>query len=261
MDTDPVLRNPDDVARLLLGPKFKLFLKLPPLRRLMLKALGRHLRALNAALKDAMSEGAEQVVILGAGFDTRVFRFRDLLGGVTVFEVDFPGTQALKQRRARTLLSQQPIAVRYVPVDFNSDNLSDELVKNGFDRSKKTFFIWEGVSMYITPGANDQIFEFVRESSPAGSLMVFEYVFQSLIDGSSTHYGAQEGRAYVAKKGEPFTFGIPEGSVGDFLGKRGFELISDLSGPGLEQQYLSDDSGNIHGKVHAYASVALCRVA
>ena len=61
--------------------------------------------------------------------------------------------------------------------------------------------------------------------------------------------------------GEPFIFGIPEGTVGDFVTRRGFELVSDLSGPELDRRYLADASGNVLGQVHAYASVATCRIA
>ena len=272
LESDPVLRNPDSVAGKLLGLKFKLLVGIPPLRKMMVKTVNRKLpgtyhfhvartKHIDAALRAAAGEGTGQVVILGAGFDTRAIRFRELLAGVPVFEVDFPGTQALKQRRVRGLLERQSNAVRFVPVDFNTDDLEERLVTNGYDTSKKTFFIWEGVSMYISSEANDQIFAFVRNSSPTGSFLIFEYVFQSLIDGSSTHYGAQESRAYVAARGEPYVFGIPEGTAGDFLKERGLELVSDFTGARLEQEYLSDESGNAHGKVHAYSSVALCRVA
>lgn len=271
-EKDPVLRNPDTMARQILGPKFKLFTGFPLLRKIMVRTVKKKLpgtyyfhiartKHIDAALVEALDGGAQQVVILGAGFDTRAFRFRDRLAGITTFEVDYPGTQAVKQQRAARLVAQHPGAVRFVPVDFNVDSVGDELAKAGYDKAKKTFFIWEGVSMYITAEANDQVFAFVHDNAPAGSGMIFEYVFQSLVDGTSTHYGAVEGREYVAARGEPFIFGIPEGTVGDFVTRRGFELVSDLSGPELDRRYLADASGNVLGQVHAYASVATCRIA
>ena len=74
--------------------------------------------------------------------------------GVKVFEVDHPGTQASKIKRMHKVLKEFPENVVFVPIDFNDESL-DKLHSLGFDRSKATLFLWEGVTYYLTPDAVD----------------------------------------------------------------------------------------------------------
>jgi methyltransferase (TIGR00027 family) len=89
----------------------------------------------------------EQLVILGAGFDGRAWRLPELKDTV-VFEVDHPDTQAGKRESAaRTPAIARE--VRFVAVDFSRDDLATRLRETGFDPGKKTFWLWEGVTMYL----------------------------------------------------------------------------------------------------------------
>jgi methyltransferase (TIGR00027 family) len=95
----------------------------------------------------AVSRGIRQYVLLGAGLDT--FAHRNPHTGLRVFEVDHPATQHWK----RGLLSEHniahPDALTYVPVDFESQSLIDELHAAGFDSTQPTLFAWLGVTMYL----------------------------------------------------------------------------------------------------------------
>jgi methyltransferase (TIGR00027 family) len=91
----------------------------------------------------------DQLVILGAGLDGRAWRLPGL-SGVTVFEVDHPSTQALKRERTA---GWRPIAsaVQFVPMDFRRDDLCQRLQAAGHDPARPTFWLWEGVTMYLAP--------------------------------------------------------------------------------------------------------------
>jgi len=110
-DPDPSVRNPDYLAEKFLGDPLTLDVDHPAVRALSLgydeamtdgevvnavRMMTVRTRFIDDALARAVADGATQVVILGAGFDSHAYRFQDLLAGVRVFEVDRPATQALK---------------------------------------------------------------------------------------------------------------------------------------------------------------------
>src|SRR6185312_8151747 len=103
-------------------------------------------RFIEERLEQAIRGGVSQVVILGAGFDTRAYRLTELLKGARVFEVDQPSTQEYKKRRVRDAGIAVPPNLTYVRVDFRHDKVDDALKAAGYDPTRKTFFIWEGVT-------------------------------------------------------------------------------------------------------------------
>ena len=107
--------------------------------------------AIDAAVRDAVARGATQLVILGAGYDGRAWRMKEL-AGVRVFEVDHPATQNAKRSHLNEL--PPPIGnVSFVPVDFERESLDAALDAAGHDRTRPTCWIWEGVVMYLTRDA------------------------------------------------------------------------------------------------------------
>jgi methyltransferase (TIGR00027 family) len=116
----------------------------------------------------------EQLVILGAGLDGRAWRLPGL-GATTVFEVDHPDTQSLKQARAA---GWKPLAkeVRFVPVDFTRDDLEQKLLAGGHERARSTFWLWEGVTMYLTPEVVGATFRLLGSISAPGSGLALTYM-------------------------------------------------------------------------------------
>jgi len=123
-------------------------------------------------LAQAVSRGITQYVILGAGLDT--FALRNPHLHLRVFEVDHPTTQAWK----RDLLAQSnlptPSNLTFVPVDFERESLSAQLLANGFDPTRPAFFSWLGVVPYLTLDAFRATISFVA-TQPAGTGLVFDY--------------------------------------------------------------------------------------
>ena len=141
--------------------------------RAMADMIGLRTAAIDAAVRDAIAEGARQLVILGAGYDGRAWRLSEL-AGVQVFEVDHPATQAEKKPRVAELPPAKGI-VTFVPVNFERDALGDALERAGHDRSAATCWLWEGVVMYLTRNAMRATLAGVAERSAPGSTLIVNY--------------------------------------------------------------------------------------
>jgi methyltransferase (TIGR00027 family) len=172
-----------------------------------------------------LSAGIEQVVILGAGYDSRAYRIVEPASGVMVYEVDHPATQAMKIAKLKELFDPLPVHVTFVPVDFGSDDLKKRLFAAGYDRNRRTLFIWEGVIYYLTAAAVDETLGFVAQHSACGSSIIFDYFPQEVIDGTDTGREALRMQQRVKKYGEPFRFGIRDEELGAFLRERGFHTF------------------------------------
>lgn len=123
-------------------------------------------------LKDLKS-GVKQVVIMGAGYDTRAFRFYKDFPKVRFFEVNMPVMVANKKKRVKSNLSDLPKNLAYAPIDFNTRDLGQVLAKVGYQKDRKTFFIWEGVVMYLDAAAVKSTLQFIAKNASAGSLVLF----------------------------------------------------------------------------------------
>src|SRR5262245_2887812 len=165
-EPDPAARNPDDLAERLLGNPAAVDLDHPVVRALTLgydEAMKQidvvnavrmtiiRTRFIDQALERAVADGATQLVILGAGLDSHAYRCRTLLARVSVFEVDRPAMQALKKQRVQEAVGVPPANLTYVEGDLLHDDLRELLTSRGYDPRRKTFFILEGVTMYL-PG-------------------------------------------------------------------------------------------------------------
>ena len=203
---------------------------------------------IDTILKKVASEGVKQVVILGAGHDSRAYRFRKVFPDVKFFEVDLPATQAQKKKRLTEIFGSPPDWVGYAPIDFNTQSLEEVLKEAGYDETKKTFFVWEGVTMYITEEGVDSTLRFIAQHSAPGSSVVFDYIHRSLIDGEFSKYPeAQWLFQMMAARGEPYIFGIPEGRAEHFVNQRGLEVLSDLGPDELTKRYLVRTNGSVDG--------------
>ena len=160
-------------------------------------------RCFDDALLSEAAGGIQQVVILGAGYDSRAIRFADELKGVRVFEVDHPGTQARKMSILLRSNIEVPKNVQYVPVDFNRDTLEAELVKKGFSRNRRTLFLWEGVSYYLQKPVVAGVLRFSAGCAP-GSSIILDYALRKFVEGDTSTYGGEHIADWLHKIAEPF---------------------------------------------------------
>ncbi len=185
-------------------------------------------QVIDRQLEDALADGASQLVVLGAGYDSRPYR----IGAVTtarVFEVDHPSTQAVKRELLEARLGTVPANVVWVPVDFLREDFGTCLLDGGYDADALTVFIWEGVTNYLTGEAVDATLRWIATHSRPGSRLSFTYVDRGLLDGSRPFPGSEAWVATVERAGEPFTFGLVPEQLGDYLSARGMTLVSDES--------------------------------
>ena len=208
-------------------------------------------------IDDIASEGAptvSQVVILGAGFDTRAHRL-PALAGVPVFEVDHPATQAAKRSVVESL-GLSSAMVTYVAVDFERQSLEQQLRAAGLRTGMSTLFIWEGVTNYLSDSAVDETLLTIGRLAGPGGVLVFTYIDAGVLDGSVSFPEARRWLANVRRAGEPWTFGLVPSNVGGFLGDRGFVLVSDVSTKQAGERWFAAMGRREHGSALYHVAVA-----
>jgi methyltransferase (TIGR00027 family) len=198
---------------------------------------------------EALQDNAAQVVFLGAGYDSRPYRFRHLIRDTRIFELDTRPTQERKKELLRQAGIAVPEQLTFVPIDFAADDLKDALVQAGFTPQQRTVYIWEGVTYYLSAAVVDGMLSFIRENSAQRSSLAFDYASlsrQALDDGSVQQLRDHMRSAYAS---EPTRFGIRAGELEEFLAQRGYEIVEHLTPAEMERKYLVRRDGSPAGTV------------
>jgi len=172
-------------------------------------------------------ETSTQLVLLGAGFDTRAHRL-PAAQRVTTFELDHPRTSAVKQALLREAIGTLPQQVQFVSIDFNTQPVRDVLSRAGFDEARPTCFVWEGVTNYLAPEAVDGVLRQVAQAA-GGSILLFTYIHRSVLDEPKLFFGAEKLLSRLRSYGEPWTFGLYPEELERYLAARRLRLLRDLS--------------------------------
>jgi methyltransferase (TIGR00027 family) len=188
--------------------------------------------------------GIDQVVLLGAGFDTRAWRLQTL-ASAKIFEVDHPNTATVKQQRLRSAHADLG-KVTFVKVDFEVDDFDQSLRAAGFDATRPAIVVWEGVSQYLTGEAVCGVMRWAGKLAP-GSRFIFTYVHQGALDGSVGFVGADKAIAKVDGTGEPWRFGLIPEELPGFLRERGLSLLSDLGADEYRARVMGANSRDMQG--------------
>ncbi len=194
-------------------------------------------------IRKSINEGLEQLVILGAGYDTRTYRI-DELNNIKVFEVDHPNTQSFKIEKIKEIFDFTHDNVIYVSIDFETETLSQKLFDYGYDGSKKTLFILEGLIMYIPPDVVSEILSFIVENSGKGSAVLFDYYPESVVDGTCKLEVGINIRNHLIQLGEPLQFGIKEDEIENFLIQFGFLEIKNITSEDYKKAYFHGKNEN-----------------
>jgi methyltransferase (TIGR00027 family) len=182
----------------------------------------------DSVFTQACRDGIQQIVFLGAGYDTRAYRYSDLLGEIRVFELDIRSTQRKKIADLENAGIPIPAGVSFVEINFKTDRLGDVLMRAGYDAAKRTLFIWEGVMYYLTESAVSETLKFIRQNSPADSCVCFDSLTYKLTSINPS---------------EPFLFWMTSADMNDFLSRNGCELSETLDHIAIEKQFLTSADG------------------
>lgn len=195
-------------------------------------------RLIDDRLGAALADGARQVVLLGAGYDSRAYRL-PAARRATVFEVDHPATQERKRHLVeRAVPAGERAHVRFVPADLKEADLAS-LLRDAGVRRERTAVVWEGVTNYLDERSVDATFTALAGVTAPGSRVIFTYMDRRALDGSDTFAGITEWAASVSAAGEPFTFGLLPDELPAHLSGRGLTLVIDRSAREAADDYLA----------------------
>jgi len=268
-EKDPQFRGPDYLAECLFPPLARIMLNVTPLRRFVMQKMfppGIHeyvlarTKVMDDAFVEALDSAFDQIVLLGAGFDTRSLRFANHNRGTKIFELDAPTTQQEKIDVLHRKNLAIPKELIFTPIDFDRQDILEVLSKSGYRTGMKNLFLWEGVTMYLTADAVDSTLSFIRHTSAPGSLVVFDYIFASVLRKENRLYGEEKGYDMVARVGENWTFGLEEGQIGSFLKDRSFYLIRHFSPQDLQKEYLTRPDGTSLARINETHSIAKAEI-
>ncbi len=181
------------------------------------------------------SQGEIQAVVnLGAGFDTRPYRL-PALASLPVWEVDQHENVRAKEQRLQKAFGTIPANVKLVRADFNRDDLGSILAAQGYSVTKQTFFVWEGVTQYLTEPGVRATFDWLAKAAP-GSRLAFTYVRKSFLVGESS-FGWESGyKRFVASK--IWLFGMEPEDCHSFLKDYGWQIVEDVGYRELAERYI-----------------------
>jgi len=192
-------------------------------------------RYIDDRLLEALGAGAQAVVILGAGLDTRAYRL-DALGAIPLFEVDLPVNIAYKKTVLQKLYGSIPAHVALVPLDFDRQDLASGLASQGYRLEYKSFFIWEAVSQYLSQDGIHKTMSFLAQVQ-TGSRLVFTYIYKDFIDGIA-RYGLDALYETYRVNRPLWHFGLDPKGVAAFLEGYGWRELEQVGTPEYTARYL-----------------------
>jgi methyltransferase (TIGR00027 family) len=177
-----------------------------------------------------------QVVVLGAGYDTRAARLPR--AGVEFFEVDHPATQAAKRVRLARLDGYPVDAARYTSCDFEREDPVDRLAATGFRVDEPSLVIWEGVVPYLTEVAIRSTATRLARGLSSRAMLAFDFVGKKFAESATIPEKDRAMRDYVGDLGEPIVFG--SNHIVPLLAECDFRWVRQLSFDELALEYLGD---------------------
>ena len=248
-----VLNNPDFLAKYFINDQWRPFLNDPKTSREVLEArvpgalyyLLLRTKYFDGSFQDWISRNPDsQVVFLGTGFDTRSIRFANELKDAWIYEVDLKAMLDYKKDViSRNKLEEKPRNKIYVPINFHTENILEKLIQSGFETSKSTYFLWEGVTFFLEERTIKQFLKTLADNTKASTTVAFDYVFKDYVEGNLEYYGAKETYRELQQLGEPHIFGVNYNGMDNFAHNLGYKPRNNFTASMLESQYLTENNG------------------
>jgi methyltransferase (TIGR00027 family) len=260
----------DPYAIQFLTPAHRLLCRLasfPPAERLFYHLIQRRIpgalasglartRLIDDLLETTIQQGVRQVIIPGAGFDTRSIRLTNLKD-ISIIEIDHPDTARCKLQTLTRHIKTLPKNTRYLSIDFNKQSLEDLFKQQAIDLSLPTTLIWEGVTNYLQREAIDAVFALAGKFAK-GSFIIFTYIDKKVLENPASYYGAARLIKDLDAIEERWTFGFSPAELPGYLSEFGLSLLKDAGAADYRQQYIPERRKILKG--YEFYRVAMARV-
>lgn len=189
-------------------------------------------------IENGISSGCRQLLLLGAGYETRYFRLTFLQDrAIKTFEVDLPNTIKNKRQVLCQKLGNIPSNLSLIPLDFNTDELNI-LSQYGFDKKTPTVYIWQGVTYYLPRKSVSDVLDFIKSQMVPGSVFMFDACSPLMTYKNDQIPGIKAQIDKLNEIGEPYIFGMDSNDMEAWLKKKGFNNIRIQKQVDLEVKYL-----------------------
>ncbi|WMJ86552.1 SAM-dependent methyltransferase [Anaerocolumna sp. MB42-C2] len=257
-EEDPLIHGDDYMAELFLPDEKRKSLKINEIRSVIKKAVPEGLyeyviartKYFDELFSQYLNLEIPQIVLLGAGYDSRACRFANQIKNSKIYELDTWATQNMK----RQILSDNTIEihpnVRYVTADFEQDEWFQKLYDAGYHCSLQTLYIWEGVTFYLTPETVNFMLSLLKQHSLSGSILSFDYQHKdnntALID--------------TGLNAEAIKFGLNAGECDTYLHNFGYSAIEKLDSEMMCNRYLTMSNGKRFGEVKSIMNLVTAQI-
>jgi methyltransferase (TIGR00027 family) len=168
----------------------------------------------------------EQIVLPGAGFDLIALHFTKGKK-VKVFELDQVKTLNVKVETLKKAGIKHDW-ITYIPVDYSNESWVDKLLGAGFDKTKKTLFLWQSVSLYLEADIVKETLKDMADLCVDGSIIAQDFYSKAFALGEYSKM-AKRYLSIIERMGEPSKFGIdmsndPKAAVESFLKECGLKI-------------------------------------
>jgi len=196
-------------------------------------------RYVEEALVPRLRAGLDQVIVLGAGFDTTALQHA--ASGCRFFEVDHPATQAEK----RAVLAGRPglgVNIEFVPVDFAKDYLAQALIAAGFETARPALVSWLGVTMYLEQRVTVATLLTLRRILAPGSIAIFDAYprREETVAEERTMFAAA--RALTASQGEPMIGAFDSPAFAKAIARKGWRIADVMKGDAMRERWFGNQS-------------------
>ena len=253
--------GPDYLAEIFLPAHYRFFLRFAKVRENTKAKLAASMPGTNEYIiartaffdklfLNALKDQIPQIVLLGAGYDSRAYRFAKSNQGTKVYELDALPTQNRKIKCLKAAHISVPKEVQYVPINFINESLSDVLENAGYKNQERTLFLWEGVSMYLDWDAVRETLDFVSHSH-SDSVIAYDYTISVTEKNLHEYYGANELMKSMKEHhaNEGLVFSMKPGEIESFLAEMNLRMIDHLDSEAIEGIYLLDENGMLIGRM------------
>jgi methyltransferase (TIGR00027 family) len=254
--------GPDYLAEIFLPAHYRFFLKFEKVRENTKNKLAAFMPGLNEYIiartaffdglfVDALTDKFPQIVLLGAGYDSRAVRFAKSNSGTKIYELDAAPTQNRKIKCLKAAHISIPVEIQYIPINFKNESLGNVLEKAGYKNQERTLFLWEGVSYYLDLDSANETLGFVSRYSHRDSVIAFDYKISLEEENMNKVYGANELMKSMKEHhaNEQLEFTIKDGEIKSFLAERKLRMTEYMDNEVIERKYLMDENGSLIGKM------------